>query len=53
MVFELDLLKQLRNIQGEKILEQKRQVTFSQIVIDLIKIGIKNGKEMKFDDKVD
>ena len=43
MVFDVDLLKQLRNIQGEKILEQKRQVTFSQVVMDMIKIGIKNG----------
>ena len=43
MVFDLELLKQLRNIQGKKIQEQKRQVSFSQVVMDMIKIGMKNG----------
>jgi len=44
MVFDSELLEQLRNIQGDKILEKKCSVTFSETVTDLLKIGMKNGK---------
>ena len=47
MVFDSELLEQLRNIQGEKIIEQKRSVTFSKTVQDLLKIGMKNGSYEK------
>ena len=42
MVFDSELLEQLRNIQGDKILKSKRSVTFSETVQDLLKIGMKN-----------
>ncbi len=42
MVFDSELLGQLRNIQGDRIIEQKCRITFSEIVTDLIKIGIRN-----------
>jgi len=44
MVFDSELLEQLRNIQGDKILKSKRSVTFSETVQDLVKIGMKNGR---------
>ncbi len=42
MIFDSELLEQLRNIQGDRIQEKKCRITFSQIVRDLIKIGIRN-----------
>ena len=42
MIFDSELLKELRNIQGEKIQEKKCRITFSEIVTDLVKIGIRN-----------
>ena len=47
MVFDSELLEQLRNIQGDKILRTNRSVTFSETVQDLLKIGIKNGSYEK------
>ena len=47
MVFDSELLGQLRNIQGDKILRANRSVTFSETVVDLVKIGIKNGSYEK------
>ena len=47
MVFDSELLEQLRNIQGDKILRTNRSVTFSETVVDLVKIGIKNGSYEK------
>jgi len=44
MVFDSELLKHLRNIQGDKILKSKRSVTFSETVVDLIKIGNKKWR---------
>jgi len=42
MVFDSELLEQLRYIQGNKIQEKKCRITFSQIVRDLVKVGIRN-----------
>jgi len=47
MVFDSELLEQLRNIQGKKIIDQKRSVTLSETVQDLLKIGMKNGSYEK------
>ncbi len=47
MVFDSELLEQLRNIQGDKILRTNRSVTFSETVVDLLKIGMKNGSYEK------
>ena len=47
MVFDSELLEQLRNIQGDKILRTNRSVTFSETVVDLVKIGMKNGSYEK------
>ena len=47
MVFDSELLGQLRNIQGDKILRTNRSVTFSETVVDLVRIGIKNGSYEK------
>ncbi len=47
MVFNSELLEQLRNIQGDKILRTNRSVTFSETVQDLLKIGMKNGSYEK------
>ena len=47
MVFDSELLEQLRNIQGDKILRTNRSVTFSETVQDLLKIGMKNGSYEK------
>jgi len=47
MVFDSQLLEQLRYIQGNKIQEKKCRITFSEIVVDLVKIGIKNGSYEK------
>jgi hypothetical protein len=47
MVFDSELLEQLRNIQGDKILRANRSVAFSETVQDLLKIGIKNGSYEK------
>jgi len=45
IVLDMELLKQLKNIQGDRILEANRYVPFSKIVRDVIKIGIKNGEK--------
>jgi len=42
MIFDSELLEQLRYIQGNKIQEKKCRITFSEIVTDLVKIGIRN-----------
>jgi len=47
MVFDSELLNELRNIQGDKIIEKKCRITFSEIVTELVKIGIKNGSYEK------
>ncbi len=47
MVFDSELLEQLRNIQGDKILRTNRSVTFSETVVDLLKIGMKNASYEK------
>lgn len=44
LLFDFELYQKLRNIQGDKIKKTNRSVSFSQLVEDLVKNGMKNGK---------
>jgi len=45
LLIDFEVYKKMRDIQADKIKKTKRSFSLSQTVEDLVKIGIKNGRQ--------